>query len=139
MSQPADWRRFLHITRVCSLNRQAIERYGGLDAPPEIGCVAGAVGNAWSAVLYSEGGQAKSEAVFAGYVLYYLIRAHCFLDGNKRVGWLCCGHVLLKLGYRLETSDEESIDFCLRIASGEIKSASSAVDWVNERIEEFRL
>ncbi len=50
-------------------------------------------------------------AVFRGCLLYYLMKNHCFVDGNKRVGWAACMEVLRALGLTVTATDKEAEDF----------------------------
>jgi death-on-curing protein len=74
---------------------------------------------------------------FAGCLLYYLVKNHCFIDGNKRVGWAACMEVLRALGLTVNATDAEVEGFCLAILDKDSEVARNAVDvsaWLAPRL-----
>jgi prophage maintenance system killer protein len=77
------------------------------------GCLSGALGNAWTAEQYGLDERAEPLGLlFAAYLFSILIRAHCFIDGNKRVAWLALVHVLAHYNVDADIADTEVRDFC---------------------------
>jgi death-on-curing protein len=72
--------------------------------------------------------------VFAGYLLYYLARNHCFVDGNKRAAWMATVEVLLSLGLSVDADDDDAEGMVVAVATGEIGSGGEVVQWFAERI-----
>jgi death-on-curing protein len=134
MSSGADWEDLLNIDEVDALYNRNISRFGGIAGPSKTGCVEGAVGNAWSASLYADELADDSSVIFAAYVLYYLVCAHCFPDGNKRIGWICCFFILQKIGYTITALQDEVVEFGLAMASGKVFDGAEAVTWIKQRI-----
>lgn len=84
-----DWDRLVSTAKVVELHRLGLQQYGGRSVKPADECVEGSLGNAWTAELYQRESPFRCEGLaFAGYVLLYLARNHCFEDGNKRAAWL---------------------------------------------------
>lgn len=134
MTGGADWEKLLSTDEVEALYAENIDRFGGVSGPPKAGCVEGSIGNAWSASLYTAKESDDAHVIFAAYVLYYLVRAHCFLDGNKRIGWICCFFILQKIGYTFDASQDEVVEFGLAIASGKVVDGGEAVVWVRKHL-----
>ncbi|MGH7906201.1 MAG: Fic family protein [Candidatus Binataceae bacterium] len=72
---------------------------------------------------------------FAGCLLYYLVQNHCFVDGNKRVGWATCMEVLRSLGLTVRATDDEVEAFVLSIIGTDVQNAIDVADWVAPRLE----
>ncbi len=89
------WSHLIRRDTVQDIHDEAIARFGG-DATPDAkqGCIDGSIGAAWNAELYTGDDASSGGLCFAGCLLYYLVKNHCFVDGNKRVGWATCMEVL---------------------------------------------
>jgi death-on-curing protein len=72
-------------------------------------------------------------------LLFYLVSNHCFVDGNKRIGWLAAMRVLLSFGLTVSATDDEAEAFCMRIADSQkadaIRDGQDVVIWLSERLE----
>jgi hypothetical protein len=53
-------------------------------------------------------------------MLFYLIKNHCFIDGNKRVGWAACMEALRSLGLTINATDEGLRNFALTLLLGRV-------------------
>jgi death on curing protein len=108
----------------------------GLPAPPRDGCLAGALGNAWTAELYRQDEEfERAGLLFAVYLFVYLLRAHCFIDGNKRVAWLALVDVLAY--YRAEPNCERNdvVRLCDDILTpGSDVDADDVLEWLLPRL-----
>jgi prophage maintenance system killer protein len=102
------WAQLISADGILDLHAESIRRYGGDPTPtPLPGCVERSLGAAWNAELYAASEQAIQGCCFAGCLLYYLIMNHCFIDGNKRVGWVACMEILRGLGLTVNATDDE--------------------------------
>ena len=55
-----------------------------------------------------------------------------FVDGNKRIAWIC-GKVFLQLqGFTMHATDEEGLDLFLRVANG--MSVEELGDWIERHL-----
>ena len=142
MSQSQPWKIWIDSEIVQNLLDISIDKFGGLRSKPKGGCVDGALGNAYTAELYSmpevEDETVISGLCFCGYLLFYLSTAHCWSDGNKRVAWQSTMWALYRLGLTIDASDEEVIDFSYQIADGRITKGEDAVNWIAERLAEVQ-
>ena len=93
-------------------------------------CVEGKIGNAWTAETYVDQPNILSGLCFAGYLLFYLVKGHCFPDGNKRIGWIAAIAVLAELGLTVNATDEEAISLVLDVANDQIKDGNHIVHWL---------
>src|SRR5579884_1651606 len=128
------WTQWIGSETITKLYFEGIKRWGGAASDPKTGCIDAALGAAYNAELYSPEAEQQEGyvqgLVFTGYVLFYLITKHCYLDGNKRIGWACATFVLLSFGLTVQANEDEVVDFCLAISKGEIRSGADAVAWL---------
>ena len=125
------------VKEVLQLHSQSIERYGGSGTISKDtgGCIDGRIGNAALAEQFvTDDERVRPGLCFAGFLLFYLIRDHCFTDGNKRIGWMAAMRVLADLGLTLETSNEEAFAFCDAVSTGSIKDGRQVVQWFAQRL-----
>lgn len=138
MSAAQPWDHHITLSEVCSLYDEGIRRFGGESSPPKMGCLEQSIGNAYTAELYTEANSSKG-LVFAGYLLFYLMRDHCFVDGNKRIAWLCAMKVLANSQLTPNVSQNDVVEFCTRIAdstaSDAIRDGSQVVVWLSEHVD----
>jgi len=135
MAQP--WAELITRERVLELHQEGMIGYGdeagGVpDSADE--CVDGAIGNAWTAALYREPEEAVRGLCFLTHLLMYLVRDHCFTDGNKRVAWLSAMEVLASKRLTLAASADEAEDF-MRQVIVENLSADEVTAWMADRLE----
>ena len=132
------WDGLINIADVLWLYAEGIKRFGGESSPPKEGCLEQSLGNAYTAELYSESNSVQGLA-FSGYLLFYLTRDHCFVDGNKRIAWTCAMMVLATLGLTVDVSQDDAEAFCMRIADSTlenaIKDGAEVVVWFAEHLE----
>ena len=129
------WSAWMTETLVCELHQRALAEHGGRPGRRSEGCVSGALGNAWSAQLYEGGGEDGSPNlfVFAVRLFLYLLRDHCFVDGNKRVAWLALDVVLRQEELTIDETDEAAHAF-VRNASENAFSDADVVAWLDARL-----
>lgn len=99
------WRALISPERIVALHDDAIRRYGGKQSPPNKECVDGSIGGAYTAGLYTAKfdppDPVEIALPFAGYLLFYLAKNSCFVDGNKRVAWTSAMDILYHFGLTL--------------------------------------
>lgn len=135
MKQP--WEEILPIPTLLQLYSGAIEKYGGLSSPPKPGCLEQCLGNAWTAEQYLQDEERgiRLGLIFASRLFGYLIKDHCFSDGNKRIAWYCLTFVLRNYHLSLEATDDEAMDFATGIVEGKISPEEVAI-WIAARLIE---
>jgi death on curing protein len=137
------WLCWISEEEIGSLYRRGIELHGGLVSNPISGCIERALGAAYNAEAYSTPDEEEEDdntirgLTFAGYLLFYLARNHCYTDGNKRIAWTSCMNVLLRLGLTLDVTEDDAYDFCISIAGGQLKGGEDVVFWVVDRLIEI--
>ena len=116
--------------RVIELWRHGIARYGGdqTERESDPGCVEKSISASINGAYYLSEGAEVNPLHLAGLLLFYLVRNHCFLDGNKRVGWMAAVEVLLTDDIVVCAEEEEVVQFVLEIASGQ-RARDSVIDW----------
>lgn len=103
------------------------------------GCPEATLGSAWSAAGYDDELSAEEpHLVFGSYVLYYFATKQCFVDANKRTGWLALVWVLAKLDLEVDATNQEAYDFVLGIANKAIPNPAAVVKWVSLRLRELQ-
>jgi death on curing protein len=115
----------LTLDEVLSLHADQIERYGGSPLVRDFGLLDSAV--AMPAATF--GGQfvhVGLDEQTAAY-LFYLVKNHPFVDGNKRTGLVAMLAFLGLNGRRLVVGDEELTELVLGVAEGRVSKADLAV------------
>jgi death-on-curing protein len=133
------WREFISPEVIVQLHDEGMDRYGGKKSPPLPGCVEGSAGGAYTASLYT----AKTDPPtaleialpFAGYLLYYLAKNHCFTDGNKRIAWTATMHVLAQFGLTLEVRQDAAYELVDAVVKDEIKGGADVTLWLEQHLE----
>jgi death-on-curing protein len=135
---PQPWDELITIDRIVWLHTEDINRFGGGHSDPKTGCVEGSAGGAYNAGLYNAKND-PPEAIeialaFAGYLLFYLAKNHCFVDGNKRVAWSACMEVLGALGLTLDADQEVAEEFVDAVVNDRIDNGHDVVLWLEEHL-----
>jgi len=118
--------------RVLVLHGAGISEHGGETASPNIKCVQGAVGNAHQAALYGSDYDEPDPLRVACLLCRSLVQNHCFIDGNKRVGWLSLGEVLLvSVGLMVAADDDVAEAFMEDVATG-TADVGTMLSWLAE-------
>lgn len=138
----APWNHLVTFDRIIALHGEVLVANGGMAADPHEskGCVEGSLGGAWTAELYAAGDddEIRQGLVFAGYLLFYLAKNHCFGDGNKRTALASMQEVLSVLGLTIDVTDDELVTYVLAVAEGTVKSAPDVVKWLAQRLTELK-
>lgn len=128
---------YLQPKDVLMIHDYSINRYGGLSGlnPKEgMHCV--------KAKCYlpqqSFGGIERYPSIEekAAAYMYYFTIGHCFVDGNKRVGYLTASTFLNLNRYELILSDEELYDMSMSISDSEKRPTfNRVVNWIRKHIQ----
>jgi death on curing protein len=116
---------FLTLDEVLSLHADQIARYGGSVSVRDIGLLESALAMP-AAAFGGELVHASLEEQAAAY-LFYLVKNHPFVDGNKRTGLVA---MLVFLGLnnrRLEATDDQLTNLVLGVAAGRLSKADVTV------------
>jgi death-on-curing protein len=129
------WDALVSCDAVSQLHAEAISRYGGDKSPnPAEGCVERSLGAAWTAESYESSEDAVPGFCFAGCAMFYLIKNHCFVDGNKRVGWAVCMEALRNMGLTIDVDDDAAEKFCLDVINGTVVNAVDVSVWLADKL-----
>jgi death-on-curing protein len=100
-------------------------------------CVEGCVGNALAAAMYLRDVEEPDEVdplQVAAYTMWYLLRGHCFHDGNKRIAWLAAIDILWnEASVSVDASDDEAEEMVLDAAQG-LLTADGVSQWLAARL-----
>jgi death on curing protein len=134
---PERWAILINPERILALHQEGARRYGGdpTQRAQDIDCVDGSIGAAANAASYHPEGDEDAGLILATYLIYYLAKNHCFVDGNKRVAWLSMIEVLKNLQLTVNTTEEEAYGFMLDISQGNVRSGEEVAIWLAERLE----
>jgi len=134
---PDQWAGLITPERILALHREGSVRYGGdpTQRKEDVDCVDGRIGSATNAAAYCVEGDEDWGLILASYLLFYLAKDHCFVDGNKRVAWLAAIEILKNLQLTVNASAEEAYDFMLEVSEGSSTNAAAVAVWLAERLE----
>ena len=140
MSGADPWDALVTMEQVVGLHAKALAQSGGMSTPPRDGCIEGSLGAAWNAEQYvaQDDTAARTGLVFAGYLLFYLVKNHCFGDGNKRAALASMHAVLSHLGLTVEVTEDDLVAFIENVATGEVGRGEAVVNWIAPRLTELR-
>ncbi len=130
------WDDLITLRRVFDLHREGVERYGGTGdlKADTTECIEGVLGNAWTAEAYDPIEGAEMGLGFAAYLMIYLNRGHCFIDGNKRAAWLAMAEVLRSKNLELDATEEEAEELVMSVLADQM-DARRVTFWIAERLE----
>lgn len=135
---PDRWAGLISLEKILALHQEGARRYGGdpTQRREDGDCVDGRIGSAANAASYCAEGDDDAGLILAAYLLFYLAKDHCFVDGNKRVAWLATMEVLKNLQLTVKTTTEEAYGFMLDVSAGNIRDAGEVAIWLAERLED---
>jgi death-on-curing protein len=120
---------FLTKADLLLVHDRILEATGGESGPLHEGSLDAAILALRNRQHYEGAGLAPCAASYA----FHLVRAHAFVDENKRIGVAAAETFLVANAARLEASDDEIHDLVLAIASGSM--ARDDVDrWMEARV-----
>lgn len=108
---------FIDKSSVLIIQRQLIERYGGIHGLRDEGALESALKAAENRFYYED---SPIEILAATYA-FHLSQAHAFLDGNKRIAAAVAGVFLEVNGKWLDAAQDEIIEIFLDIAAGRLR------------------
>lgn len=123
-----DWR-WIAPKTVHALHDRQLAEHGGLDGVRDQGLVESALVRPINLAAY---GEPDAAALAAAYT-YGLACNHGFLDGNKRIAWLCARLFLADNGCRLTFDKIEAVRIVEGVASGDVSEDDLAA-WFRARI-----
>ncbi len=116
---------FLTLDEVLSLHADQVARYGGSALVRDVGLLESALAMP-AASFGAELVHTSLEEQAAAY-LFYLVKNHPFVDGNKRTGLVAMLVFLGLNGRRLEATADELTNLVLAVAAGRLSKADVAV------------
>lgn len=121
---------FLGLALVRAMHLELIAEYGGSVGVRDEGLLESALARPHHLAAYGEPSFFELAASYA----YGISRNHPFIDGNKRVAFVCMAVFLDLNGWVLTASQESATQAMLRLASGEL-SEEALVQWVTEHAQ----
>lgn len=127
---------YITLDEVLAIHDDMIQKYGGSFGIRDLGLIQSAI--------------ARPQATFGGEDLYptviskaaalfhSLIFNHAFADGNKRTSLTATARFLHLNGYELNSSDQELIDFPLRVENKHLDIGQIA-EWLKEYTKKVKL
>jgi death-on-curing protein len=123
---------FLTLSQVLRLHKRQIERFGGADGIRDVGLIESAIAQPRQGF----GGEYVHQtlAEMAAAYLFYLVKNHGFVDGNKRVG-MAASLAFLKIN-GIDTSRiiEDDMESLTRSVAEGTRSKSAAAEFFRSRI-----
>jgi len=107
---------FLRKQEVLELHTVLIEEFGGMHGLRDEGALESALTATENRWQYENANLAVCAATYA----YHLVKAHAFLDGNKRIAAATAELFLELNGACLNATDDQIVDLFFAIAAGEM-------------------
>jgi death-on-curing protein len=128
----------IDVDRLVTLHALGLQTAETVASSPDIDCLLGALGNAWTAEEYRrEETHASPGLLFACYLLSYIAKDHCATDGNKRMAWLGFVEVLAFYDLEVKAEDEEVETLCSRIITDDL-GGEDVAEWVIDKLVEIQ-
>lgn len=121
--------RYLTVKEVLRIHWRAMKTFGGSRGVRDLDLLESAI--ARPKVGFGEYEAYPDIVTKAAVLLYSLITYHPFMDGNKRTGLTATQIFLQRNGYKIDSSNEELIDFVVAIAKGKL-TETEVVTWIAE-------
>jgi death on curing protein len=133
---PEQWATLISPEKIIALHLEGCRRHGGDSSQrrQDKDCVDSSIGAAANAAVYCEEGDSDTGLILAAYLLFYLARNHCFVDGNKRVAWLATVEVFKEMQLTIDVPEDEAYAFTWDIAAGTIRNVEDVAIWLSERL-----
>lgn len=121
---------FIDAHEINELHDATIAKYGGMPGVRDNGCPAEKIGNAKNAVLYAANDNDDPDLLSAAaYLIVYLAKGHCYIDGNKRIAWLAALRLLHINGIELRGDETEAASLIERVAQSQADVAE-VIAWL---------
>ena len=111
------------------LHERLIERFGGAPGVRDKGLLE-------SALARPRSGYYKSLSEQAAALMHSLIRNHCFIDGNKRVGFALAAIFLKMNGYNIIVPADNAESFIIEAIIKNSADVQEIAAWLEKFIEE---
>ena len=131
------WDDSISCERILQLHALTLSAHGGAAGttnPDIVACIESALGTAWYAdQVAHDDDDTQPGLVFSGYLLYYLAKKQCFVDGNKRMAWLAITFALQTLDLTVDCSDDEAEAIIIDLIVGRM-DAPAIVGWIEDHL-----
>lgn len=107
---------WVEFDELVEIHEQQIKKHGGTPGIKELSLIESAMARPQNRATYSEPDLAELAAAYA----FGLTKNHGFNDGNKRAAWMAARLFLALNHYTLLATDDESVDWMLRLTAGEL-------------------
>lgn len=128
--------RYITLDEVLAIHDDMVERYGGSFGIRDLGLTQSAIARPQA----SFGGEDLYPTIIdkAAALFHSLIFNHAFVDGNKRTTMTATARFLYINGYELEATDEEFVDFPLRVENKHLDIEEIAT-WLKGHTKRIKL
>ncbi len=126
----------VNVERVIELHAAAIASKGGAPGLRDPGLLHGAIEGALTAAMYASDDGQPDPLQIADHLLYYISRAHPFVDGNKRAAWLACEDQLRCLGIKVIAATDDAENMVLAVTTGRC-SVAVLVEWMSVWLDDY--
>lgn len=76
-------------------------------------------------------------AAKAAYILFNIIVAHPFIDGNKRTAFGTADVFLRLNGYSIRTDADDGMKFVVKIAAGDVEEIKKVRKWIRQHLKKL--
>lgn len=111
------------------LHDESLAEHGGTSGLRDEGLLDSALARPQNRAVY----ESPDVAALAASYGVGVAKNHAFVDGNKRVAFLCVGLFLAINGWRLQASQLEATSAMLAVAAGELDEAAFA-EWLRRHL-----
>lgn len=102
---------FIDAAEIIEVHHHAMARFGQTATPPSQKCIESCVDNSINASLYESDYEDEPDLLIGiAYLLVYIAKNHCFVDGNKRTAWASAERVFLINDLVISGDEEEAAD-----------------------------
>lgn len=110
--------KIIKIDEVIEIHRKLIKRFGGSSEIRDLGLLNLTISNIYQTYDGEELYPDDMDKIIQ--LTYSLIKNHCFVDGNKRIGVMMLVYLLEINNFKHDLSNEDLIKIGLTVASGDI-------------------
>ena len=123
---------FVNTKHVKQLHSAIVSDSGGSDGLRDLGLLESAIASQWQTVFVKDAYESLSEKCAA--LMFFIIKNHAFVDGNKRTGTLAAIMLLAYNDYKLVATKRDIVKTAIGVATGNV-SLNDLSQWFIERIE----
>lgn len=122
-------RRWIGFEVLQAIHERQIDEHGGADGIRDLGVIESALARPINLARYADPDAADLAAAYA----LGLAKNHCFVEGNKRSGWVAARLFLADNDYRIEFEPADAIRTMEAVAAGSMGEADLAA-WFRDRV-----